>query len=300
MGLLQFSGNSFGSPLVNYVSNNVSGNFANRNHFALFLALGCLATITWSFTRRDGVKWRLPVTVGVILLFSLTILASGSRAGFVVGLLALLLGPFIVREDISHMLRRTPRRIRLTSIVVLIAILSLFIIISIVSDRAISINRLAMLDVDGDMRSIGLGTVLEIVRSNLPFGSGIGTFDSVFRIAEPDGLLQVVYFNHAHNDFLEIALEAGIFGLSVLGVALAWWIKASLRVWRRPTSALPEQTLGRLGSTMILLIFLASTVDYPARTPLIMAMITVAACWLAWGEQATRKAVSLPGDGRSL
>ncbi|MFV3561654.1 hypothetical protein ACNJFJ_21115, partial [Mycobacterium tuberculosis] len=42
VGLMQFSGNRFDQPLIGY-RYDVSGIFGNRNHFALFLAVGCLA-----------------------------------------------------------------------------------------------------------------------------------------------------------------------------------------------------------------------------------------------------------------
>jgi hypothetical protein len=36
-----------------------------------------------------------------------------------------------------------------------------------------------------------------------------------------------------------------------------------------------------LGSVMLLLVFGASIIDYPARTPMMMAVIVIAAIWLS-------------------
>jgi hypothetical protein len=41
---------------------------------------------------------------------------------------------------------------------------------------------------------------------------------------------------------------------------------------------------------MLLLLFLASVVDYPARTPMMMAMAVIAAYWLAAGQATAREA----------
>lgn len=300
IGLLQFSGAGFTNPLVNDIRGMVSGIFANRNHFALLLALGCLIAPTWAFMRRDQLSWRLPVALGLILLAELTILATGSRAGMTVGALSLIMGPLVIREHVKGMFRHAPRWVLPAAILMFATIICVLLVISIYSGRAVSIDRLATVKVGADMRSLGLPTVLEIIRANFPFGVGMGGFDAAFRMSEPDQILQILYFNHVHNDWLELVLEGGVFSLIILVAALSWWIKASLQVWRRSKSAFDVHILGRLGSTMILLILLASAVDYPARTPLIMAVIVIAACWLAWGERAACDRASLPHGHRSL
>ncbi|WP_163521202.1 hypothetical protein, partial [Klebsiella michiganensis] len=49
LAVVQFSGWRIDNPLINDVSGSVSGSFANRNHFALYLALGCLLAPLWPF-----------------------------------------------------------------------------------------------------------------------------------------------------------------------------------------------------------------------------------------------------------
>src|SRR5690606_13261800 len=125
--------------------------------------------------------------------------------------------------------------------------------------------------------------------------SGLGAFDPVYRIHEPDELLNTAYFNHAHNDFLEVVLDAGLAGLLLLGGAILWFLGKSLKAWRGDTS---RTILPRLGSSILLLILIASITDYPARTPMIMAVVIIAAIWLnARGYQdASSRA---PRGGRS-
>lgn len=300
VGILQFAGSDFKNPLINHVPGGVSGTFANRNHFALLLALACVIAPVWAFMRRDQLSWRIPLATAVVLLALLTILASGSRAGMVVGAIAILLGPLVVREDIGRLFRNTPRWTMPAAIAITVAIVALLVFISIMSGRATSIDRLATVDVGGDMRGRGLPTVLAITSANFPFGVGMGGFDAAFRTLEPNAILQLFYFNHAHNDWLELVMEAGAFSVVLLVVTVLWWLKASLTVWRRKKSAPHEQIIGRLGAAMILLVMLASAVDYPLRTPLMMAVVAIAACWLAWGERAAREAASLPEDRRTL
>ena len=113
---------------------------------------------------------------------------------------------------------------------------------------------------------------------------------------EPFALLKPTYFNHAHNDFLEIILTAGLSGLLLLVAAIAWWLWRSVMAWRN------DEVLPKLGSAMLLLILLASVVDYPARTPIIMAMATMAAIWLGGAGRARDAAgeAPLPSTGHKL
>ena len=293
LGILQFSGAGFSNPLVNDSRGAVSGSFSNRNHFAVVLAIGLIVAPVWAFIRRDGLTWRVPCAIGIVLLAALMILASGSRSGMAIGAFSLILGPLAVREHLIRIFRGKSKSLLIFSVIVfLVAILSL-LLASTLLGRAVSIDRAMTLDIEEDMRGLGLPTVLSIVYQSFPYGVGMGTFDPAFRNFEPDQFLQLFYFNHAHNDLIELVLEAGIVGLVILTGALWWWVKASWVVWRRPLASTVHMS-GRLGSVVILLVLVASATDYPARTPLVMAIIAMAACWLAWGEQAARSAESLP------
>src|SRR3546814_12530985 len=85
------------------------------------------------------------------------------------------------------------------------------------------------------------------------------------------------YFNHAHNDFLEIVLDGGLPALLLMLVAIGWYGMASMRAWRGSGR---HSVLPKLGSAILFLVFVASAFDYPARTPMIMAMIVIAGLWL--------------------
>lgn len=58
---------------------------ANRNHFALLLAIGLLTAPMWGVEAGSVLRVRAPIALGLVLLLVLTILASGSRAGIVLG-----------------------------------------------------------------------------------------------------------------------------------------------------------------------------------------------------------------------
>lgn len=300
IGLLQASGAGFGNALINGTPGDVSGTFANRNHFALFVAIGCLVVPAWAFLdgRRPG--WRGPVALALGPFFVLTLLATGSRAGLAVGGLAVLLALLLARQGLRRELRRAPRWVFPAAMGALVAVLVLLIGISITADRAQSVNRLVTIDAAQDTRLRALPTVLSMVQSYFPVGTGFGTFDPIFRIHEPYHLLKPTYFNHAHNDFLEIVLDGGIAGLLLLLLALAWWMVATVSAVRAPsTGALPRRT----GAAILLVVMIASIFDYPARTPLMMAIIVIASAWLAQGSRNIEyrdPGPALPGEGQHL
>jgi O-antigen ligase len=284
LGLIQFSGGSFNSPLINDSPGEVSAFFANRNHFALLLAFGCLLAPIWGTWIEHHLSWRLPLAIGMVILFLLLILASGSRAGLVIGLLAMAIGLAMARQRTRRLRRRLPRWVEPTIAVTIVAVIAAFVIASLASGRAQSVERLLAMNAAGDMRTRGLPTVVEAARAYFPAGAGFGSFDTVFRIHEPFELLKPTYFNHAHNDYLELLIDGGLPALLLLLASLGWWIVTSMKVWRREPSS--KVVLGRAGSGLILLLVLASAFDYPARTPMIMAITMLAAAWLEWGAAA--------------
>lgn len=291
-GLLQFSGMGSNNPLINDSVGQVSGTFANRNHLALFLSIGCLVAPVWAFREGHKPGWRAPVALSLVLLFALTILATGSRAGLVLGAAALVIGPAMVRVQIARALRRFPRWVLPAIVAGVVAIVVILVLASVVADRAVSINRVLAVDAGQDMRSRALPTVFGMIGTYFPAGAGLGGFDPLFRLHEPFSLLKVTYFNHAHNDWLEIVLDTGVAGVLLLLVAVGWWAWASVRAWRHDGT-----TLGRLGSAMLLLVMIASLFDYPARTPMMMSTIILAAAWLAWGSA---RGAALPASRRHL
>lgn len=279
LGLLQLSGAGFDNPLINDTPGQISGSFANRNHFALFLAFGCLLAPVWAFLGGRSPQWRGPVALGLVVLFVLTILASGSRAGMLLGVFATGAGVFLTRKDIMKAFQRYPRWVLPALIAAVFAVVVILGLATVMTGRALSIDRVIENDPGQDMRARALPIVLAMVREYFPAGAGFGGFDPLFRMHEPFELLKLTYFNHAHSDWLEVVLDAGIPGLLLLVAAVVWWGVASMRRWG--VSSHDRNLLPHTGSVMLLLVFLASIVDYPARTPMMMTMIVIAAMWLS-------------------
>ena len=127
--------------------------------------------------------------------------------------------------------------------------------------------------------------VAEAAQTYLPVGSGLGSFDPVYRSIEPLDRLDPTYFNQAHNDYLEIWLETGWIGMALVLVFLAWWGRRSWACWRAPPSR--ESDLQRAASIAILMVLLHSAVDYPLRTEAIAVLFALFAAILEGAAHPT-------------
>lgn len=291
LGVVELAGTNFDYPLINDVAGLMSANFANRNHFALFLALGCVLLPAW-LLRRDPSWPMLCAGAGTLALLILAVLSSGSRAGTALALLATSIGLLLVKDELVGMSRRMPRGAGIAIVAGLVVMLAGSVWLSFSLGRAVALDRAFAMEAGEDLRTQALPVVLAMIARYFPAGTGYGTFDPVYRISEPDALLNPLYFNHAHNDWLEAILDGGILGLALVLVAVVWLGIRSGRVW---LGKAPEgDRLARLGSAVLLLICLASLADYPARTPLVMAVAAMAALWLAPARGRSRSGWSAP------
>ena len=256
----------------------VSGLFANRNHFAVFVAIGCLLTPVWVYSGSGGSRWRPLTGIGLILFFSLIVLGTGSRSGALLAPMAIVIGLVTVRNRLRAQLAG---RSRVTVALLLgggICAVGALVLVSVWAGRAVSIDRALSLGTENEIRGRALPTVMMMVDDYFPAGSGLGGFATIFKVHEPDALLRPTYFNQAHNDLLGVVLDAGLVGAAMLAAAFMWWAWRSLGAWRsKPSKAV---RLARAGSAMLLLLGVASLVDYPVRTPIMMALAVIGALWL--------------------
>jgi O-antigen ligase len=105
-----------------------------------------------------------------------------------------------------------------------------------------------------------------------PLGSGIGTFVNVYPRYEDPALVDGTYMNHAHNDYLELALETGAPGLALLGAFLLWWSRRTIAVWRNPQHA---DVFARAATIASAAILIHSIVDYPLRMTAISVLLAL-------------------------
>ena len=93
---------------------------------------------------------------------------------------------------------------------------------------------------------------------------------------EPAGAILSTYINHAHNDWIELYLEAGWPALIVLAGFLVWFVKAATTAWlTRSANSAIDRGLACAASISILVMLLHSLVDYPLRTTALSSLFAL-------------------------
>jgi O-antigen ligase len=166
----------------------------------------------------------------------------------------------------------------------------------ILAARAPALARLLSFDSTSEIRIQAFPTILRAAWDFFPVGSGIGSFVETYQLYEPDALLTPEYLNHAHDEYLEALLTAGLPGALLLMIGLAFAVCATLRLARArygPNNQLLRASviLGRAGLSALILLALSSATDYPLRVPAMALLAAVCAAWVvkALGEISASK-----------
>lgn len=273
VGVLQVSGGA-ASPFYVYRIHNEGaaiGLFANRNHHAVFLA-SCLPLLAFVANRQDAdqspTRMVRTVALGFGAVIVLMLVLIGSRAGVLAGLVGLASVLLIAQPDP----RNTSRRAMIlgAGLVGVAAIVA----ISVFASRAESLYRLLGSDDIAEGRVETFAPLVELAKDQILVGTGLGTFVEAYQRIEPDRLLEPRYFNHAHNDYLELAITAGIPGLLLLAATLGLLAAAGITCLKDRRSGERPWQLRTTAVSALVVLALASVADYPLRVPSLMAYAT--------------------------
>lgn len=288
LGLAQvFTGDQSPLYLYDFTSRGLpAGVFSNVNHQASFLLM-CLP-FTAALAGRLRRDWEggdtdtaLAILVAACFLLILVgILGAGSVAGYI------LLVPVTL---LSLLLLRGGRRSRSGSLLgyALIPAIILFAGGIIFSSPVLEGLGITSFD-DSDLSRVGITrTSLDILPNHWRAGTGLGTFEPVYHLYEDPGSVNRTYVAHAHNDYLEWAIETGVPGMALLALFLAWWAAQMVRVWTGRIDG--SSGLRRAASIATLVIVLHSLVDYPLRTPAIATLGAVCLALMVVPRQRPRK-----------
>lgn len=290
LGLLQSIGPTQG-PLYFYRITNYGaavGLFSNRNHQAMFLAtLFPLLALYASQAARspDHARFKLWVALAAGLFLVPLLLVTGSRAGLVLGVMAIIASLKLYSPPpVSGVDRRRhkPRSSGLLWLGIGGGVVALGLLGTLMS-RAEALQRIANDDVGEDLRFQVWGPIAELTGRNFPAGAGFGSFPYIYQVQESYELLIPNYLNHAHNDWLEVALEGGLPGLTLAALAGILFVVAAFRLFRDRQMPAADRQLALTGALIIVIFAAGSVVDYPLRTPSIACVAILAALWMTNG-----------------
>ena len=247
------------------------GFFANSNHFGalefclLPMSVAALADVRVRARGGASIVW-----IAVVPALLLGLALSGSRTAMILGLMSAVATAILVvpREIARPGLRRT-LMIGGAAAVVLVPLLLAAGFLGI-------LGRFGAKAVSEDERWNLASTTWASIPDYFPFGSGLGTFPSVFPLRRDDPAHFLAPFaNHAHNDYLEVVLEAGLPAVALAACFFAWLVGASRRAFSREPSGPWRQA--RAGLIAIWLLSLHSLWDYPLRTVAMSSIFAFAA-----------------------
>lgn len=275
------------SDLRPYVPTNVHdavGLFANRNHYASFLA-AALALVMAHLVRSGSrplpaatahllrVGWML---AGAMLLVGIVL--SRSRGGVGLAGIAMLVWLAVAYSRRRHDKQTFRWLLGFVCVGGLLAFQYGFLAIA---DR---------LNQQGDIRIDVFADVMALSSRFDWLGTGLGSFQAMYAAYEPLHLVGAKILNHAHNDWAELWVELG-FLLIPMTVLFAVWFWGRMRELRGRATHHPLHVAGCL---IVLLLCVHSLVDYPLRTTAV-SVVFVLACLLCANPLPRREDVP-PAD----
>lgn len=250
----------------------VTGTFINRNHFAGFLemvipvALGLVISGTAAIGGGNGWRGRARFIItfimgqqGRITVYMLIMIAafllSASRAGllsfgFAIGIVLLITARYKGGDA---------REMKITGLIVALALIAgLWLGMGELPDRLYnSYHHIGP-------RLIAWENSIAIIKDFPFFGTGAGTYQYIFARYEDGRLLQ--YYDHAHNDYIELLADQGLVGFFLLGFPILIIIVKNIKAFIHRKTAIKRAILfGSLVGTFSLLIH--SLIDFNFHIP---------------------------------
>jgi len=258
------------------------GFFANRNHQSLAMAMAIPLLAVWGSSAHGSRQWaQLGAAVLATVCLLPLILIAGSRAGFVLTMIVIVPSFAIFGWRRWRTLAGGLRGVWAPLQWLPVALLAGVAAVTVFASRATSVERLFSVDNAEDQRFANMGAMLRMIGDSFPVGFGFGSFDGVFRHYEPLATLDTTYFNHAHNDFIEVLIEGGLPAVLILLVMVSWVLWKSAGAWCGDRSDSSRTRAARLATILLAMIAAGSVFDYPLRTPFFSMYLAVLLGWLA-------------------
>jgi hypothetical protein len=203
------------------------GPFVNRNDFATWLTMAAPLTVGYALARLESSRYANGAAVDVkvlsdsrmwwlaasVCLMAAALLASLSRSGLFGSVTALLTFALIARRRVSR--RGFGALVLAVAVVLLIA--------------AMYANLSALLERISYTVPSDLGGRLTVWRETWPMardfpwtGIGAGAFERAMLFYQKS--TRLIFFNHAHNEYLQVLVEGGVLLAVLAGIAtLAGW-----------------------------------------------------------------------------
>lgn len=249
-----------------YYLDRPTGFFVNANHFAAYLLLGIILCFSKIMSNsKQVIKKNILIRTfdqlynpinAVLCLLILTLIASKSIGG-IVSLVSVL---FLIGV---HLLWSSENR--KTLLVSAIAIFFMLCVLFLSLDYSIVETEISGLAHTFFRRIEISKAAFSMLENNWLTGIGGGSFYSQF---SPYRTLEVgnAYYNYAHNDLLQLWIEYGLIGITILLMFVGVAIRDNLRVLSRTTCGIGA-TFAYASIYSTIAVGVHSLVDFPLHIP---------------------------------
>lgn len=249
------------------------GTFANRNSTGLLLGFALAMAALLPPPRPHPAV--LPVRLAMCALLVVAIILTKSRTALVLALIPLGLAGLRALLG-AWKAKRGSTASPLLVVMGVIALVAAGTTALVVAAPGRVSETIARFEAKDDPRRFIWDDATYAAGHYWPAGAGMGTFDEVFQVDESLENMTVRRAGRAHNDYIELAIEAGIPGLALAGL---WIVLLGWLSWRVRGSAQRWPAWGASG--FLLAIALQSITDYPLRNQTILAFAGFALLLLA-------------------
>ncbi|CAA0336625.1 O-antigen ligase family protein [Alteromonas sp. BZK5] len=255
------------------VSHIATGSFVYKNHYANFLLLCLSAAIGYmiaSLRVRSGSSTRERLRRIVRFWLSNKVLF---RIGIIIMVIALVMSrsrmgnsAFFIAMTITATLGLIYFKPRQKSYVVLfisMLVIDILIVSSLFGLKQVQ-QRLEQTNLTQESRDEVITDALPLLSEYGIIGTGGGTFYTVYPQVQSESIQH--FYDHAHNEYLQFAIEFGIVGAAIIAMLVLLCAKSALSAMRHRRHPLPRGTA--FAAVMAVIgMALHSTVDFPLQAP---------------------------------
>ncbi len=267
-----------GGTGILYVENEMPGVlfgfFANRNSTAIFLVCSLILMATLPPSRTMSLSGLAKCSTA--LLLAVGVVLTQSRTGLVLLVIPLALYAVHFASVRFATAKQTIRQPAGRTLMIVGAVLLAVVGFATMSNTTRLDSVLARFENTEDQRTLIWDDAQYAARRYWPVGAGMATFDEVFQADESLENISPRRAGRAHNDYLELAIEAGAIGLALLAAWVLWVVIAAARAM-----ATAQRWPALSGAGILLAIALQSVLDYPLRNQTMLCLAALAIALLA-------------------
>jgi O-antigen ligase len=255
---------------LGYSPDLLSATYGNHNHLAGYLEMAIPLILGLFLTGYSGRKVFVMICLTFLMLAALTLsLSRGGWIGLFIGLvfmgLALVTNPHFKKKR------------------VIIAVTGGFFVLAfVVLASTPVVERLRTFDQKHKIPNFSArtrvwGGVVEMIRDHPLFGTGPGTFATVFTQYQPSGFVSRYFM--AHNDYLHFTSEVGVLLIPIIIWMIIALYRKGFKKLKNPSRLVRGTTLGALSGITALLVHSIS--DFNLHIPANALLFTILASIIA-------------------